>query len=633
MKKLLSLIMVLALAGNVHAQSAFQQVRRLQTVTNTTTNRASITPDEDQAWWGYVDAEEQPSGLGVNSTDTYHCAIFIPGNHAVASGKTIQAVRFGLVAPNATDVKVWLSANLPGTIDEDNTLQLISVPDKELNNTQIDVRLDEPYTIPASGVYVGYSFTISKIGYQNDAYPILIAGEEQPNALIIRTNTAVPNWQDMYGQGFGSLYLWALLEGEFGDNQATPQDLGNLYGKTGESVTASLTVANYGITPLSSIDYTITTDGVVGAEQHADFSQPIAFNTSGQVTVTIPTEATQSKKEKTLTITKTNGNNNEAADKEATLTLYSLTDIIDRNVVVEEFTGTGCGWCPRGMIGMQKLRTNYGDRFVGIAIHQYNTADAMYIAPNSYASLGFTGAPSCALNRKAIIDPYYGTDEDICDDFEAEMEIPALSSVNVSGSLDETQTQVTATATIKSLFDQNYQLEFVLIADGLTGTTSAWNQSNYYYQYTAAQLPEDLQQFGKGGVNGQSVVKGWEFDDVAIASSYKTSKNQVAELSLQAGVEYTTSYTLTLPTKATLKNALLMDQLYVIALLVDKSGEIVNAAKQQVKTDADGIRDINLTTGEGITARYTLDGRRTGATHRGLSIIRLADGTTLKVMK
>ena len=424
-----------------------------------------------------------------------------------------------------------------------------------------------------------------------------------------------------------------LLEGEFTPNAVTPSDFGNVYAKVNESSSAKVTLSSGGSNPVQSIDYTITTDGVASAEQHVDLSTPIGFGSTGTVTVTIPADATQGIKEKTLTITKVNGAENEVSDKEAVFTLYSLSTIIDRNVVVEEFTGTGCGWCPRGMVGMQKLRNTFEDRFVGIAIHQYNSSDAMYIASNAYARLGFTGAPSCTIDRGAIIDPYYGTANDICDDFSEEMAIPALAAVTVSAALDETATTVEAEATVKPIFDSNYKLEFVLIGDQLSGTGSAWNQSNYYYQYSASQLPEDLKQFGNGGANGKSSITGWVFDDVALASSYKSGVNQVEALSLQADEEKTTSYTLTLTTKTTLKNAIKNDQLFVVAIVVDNDGRVVNAAKAKVTQSTNGINTLTTTSNNTVVARYTLDGRQVSVAQKGIVIEKMADGSTRKVVR
>ena len=592
---------------------------------------AQITPGENQGWWGYAGSDTKKGSLGVRSTDTYHCAVFVPGDHAVAKGKTIKAVRFGLLAPNATGTKVWIASKLPATIDGKNCLQVIDVPDSELGKENIDVALTAPYAIPAEGVYVGYSFTITQLSVQADNYPVLITGTDQANGLILKTDNAITEWGDLNGNGYGVLFLQLLLEGEFADNQVSPSDFGPIYAKTGESVKTSVTVKNMGISPLNSIDYTITTDGVVGEEQHLDLTSPIAFGSMGSVTVTIPAEEKQSVKEKTLTITKVNGNANTIAEKSAQFTLYSVSEFIDRNVVVEEFTGTGCGWCPRGLVGMEKLRNTFGDRFIGIGIHRYNNSDAMYIA--SYAPVSFRGAPSCRIDRGEQIDPYYGTAYDVCDDFRAAIVIPGLGTVEVSGMFDEAFTSVAATAKATPLFDGQYSVELALVADGLTGTGSGWNQSNYYYQYSASQLPDDLAPFAKNGEYGKSSVSGLTFNDVVIASCYASGNNKIESQELTSGESADFALTLSLPTNTTLKNALLKDQIYVVAIMLDSEGKVVNAAKSRVKEyEPSAIR----TTGSAAAteaARYSLDGRQLSAPQRGINIVRMSDGRTVKVAR
>ncbi|MBQ8657408.1 MAG: Omp28-related outer membrane protein [Prevotella sp.] len=588
----------------------------------------NANPAVQSNWWGYVENNATTEGLGVNTVDKYHCAIFIPGDNAVAAGKSIKTVRFGLLAAHATNIRAWVATSLPSTISTSTCLDVVDVPTSMIGNKNIDAEFAAPVAIPASGIYVGYSFNITATSTQNDQYPVLTTGDDMAKALILRTETQVPSWSDLNGQGFGRLYLQVLLEGEFGENVAVPADLGDVYVQTGTTGTANLTITNAAGNQINSIDYTVNG----GAEQHADLTTPINFNESTTVSINVTAEAEQSITSKTVTVTKVNGNDNTAADKTADFTLYSLDEIIPRNVVVEEFTGTGCGWCPRGMIGMQNLRNTYGDRFVGIAVHQYNSSDAMYIATNSYARLGFSGAPSCTIDRKYITDPYYGTGDDIRDDFLAEMNIPSLASVNVSGMFNAESTQVEATAQVKALFDSQYKLEFVLIADDLSGTGSAWNQSNYYYQYSASQLPEDLRQFGSGGVNGRSSVTGWHFDDVALASSYVSGTNRVPALTLTSGEEQGASYTLTLPTKTTLKNALNTDKIYVIALVVDNNGTIVNAAKSKVEANPTGVEAIRSDAAVTVEAYFTPDGRQLSAPQPGLNIVRMSDGTVRKVV-
>ena len=591
------------------------------------------SPGANQGWWGYVNNESEKTGLGVNSADTYHCAVFIPGDHAIAGGKTIQAIRFGLVAPSATDAKVWIASQLPnGTSD---CIQVIDVPQSELGNVNIDVALTSPYAIPAEGVYVGYSFTITRLANSADAYPVLITGTDKAKTLIIRTDKAVPTWSDLNGQGFGRLFLQVLLEGEFADNLVTPLDFGHVYAKAGESVDAEVTLTNNGITPIHSIGYTITTDGVTSAEQHADVVAPIAFSSNGKVIIPIAAETAQSIKGKTLTVTKVNGHANEAADKTASFTMYSLNEIISRNALVEQFTGTGCGWCPRGHVGMAKMRSTFGDRFIGVALHQYSpqSTDAMYMASNKYARLSFSGAPSARINRGGEVDPYYGSAYDVLQDMEAALAIPAMADVQVSGSFNEEGTKVEATASLRPLFDGTYKLEFVLVADGLTGSGTGWTQSNYYAQYAASQVEEDLADLCGGGKYGTNPIRGYVFNDVAIASSYVSGSNKVADQTLTADETTEVAYTLELPTYAKLKNALQMDQVYVIAILMDSDGSVTNVAKAKVVDyEPTAIHTMDGTTAT-EAARYTLDGRQVSTAQRGLNIIRLSDGTVKKVLK
>ena len=555
--------------------------------------------NSEQKWWGYLNGDEEMTGVGVSKADTYHCAVFIPGDNAIAVGKTINAVRFGLTAPHATNAKVWVASELPVTVDASHTLNFVDVPDSKLGNAQIDVELPSAIEVPANGIYVGYSFTITTASGNADKYPVLFAGKPAVNTLILKTNSVVPQWTDLVDDNFGRLFLQVLLEGTFADNNAAADDFGPVYGAVGESETVAIDVTNYSETPLSSIDYTITSDGETSAEQHADIATPITFNKTGKVNIIVTADATVGEKAKTLNITKVNGNANAAAGKTTNFTVYTLPELVERNIVVEEYTGTGCGWCPRGLVGMDKMRQAFGDRFVGIGIHQYNSSDAMYISPSGYAKLNFDGAP-------------------------------------FSATIDEELKKVDAKAQIETLLDNSeYTLEFVVIGDGLTGTGTAWNQSNYYYQYSSSELPEDLAIFGNGGKYGKSSVTGWLFNDVALVSSYVSNSNKAPKLDvMNAGEQKEAEYSLTMPTKTTLKDAVKNAELFIVALIVDKEKHIVNAAKAPITiADPSGIENVNAAANNEQIARYTLDGRRVQGMQKGLNIVRMANGKTIKVIQ
>ena len=302
---------------------------------------------------------------------------------------------------------------------------------------------------------------------------------------------------------------------------------------------------------------------------------------------------------------------------------------IVRNVVVEEYTGTGCGYCPRGIAGMMKLRDTFGDRFIGIGIHRYNQSDPMFIT--KYERLAWEGAPKCMLDRGKQIDPLKGSGESITKDFQEEMERTSAIEVSVSGVLDDAKTHVYATANINPLVSGNFKLAYVLIADEVFCPKDNWRQMNYYSARRRETQPEEMAQFCMGGTQGTKLFE-WHYDDVAISSSYdNTGKNQVQIGALEAGKTMKHSFTIDMPTDEELLSAVQTNKLYVIAMVIAPDGRIENAAKSHV-TPIAGIHDIEGTQTLTEVARYTIDGRRISQPQKGVNIVKLSDGTTFKVL-
>lgn len=625
MKRNLLLLAAFMLAV-VTADAQLQRMRQQ----NRAPQKAMIEPGNNQAWWGFVGANDETSGLGVQAAETYDCAIFIPGDNSVAAGKTIKAIRFALYSSNVSGVKVWLSESLPNN-SLSNTKRMVNVASLEQGVN--DVALSGGYQMTEKGVYVGYSFTITNVANGDDAYPISITGEPAKNLLWLRTSSSVTSWVDL--NSYGRLYLQVLLEGEFAQNAAQPANFGECVVCSGQTGSVNVVVTNQGMNAIQSVDYTITTDGVASAEQHYDLPWPVAFSTTFNMPVVLAADELIGTKRKTLTITKVNGQVNEETANSCQGLVCTVTRMVTRNVAVEEYTGTACGWCPRGLVGMEKLRNTFGSQFVGIGIHGYNGSsmtDAMYI--KEYNHVDFSGAPSARLNRGEEIDPYYGSSNDVCDDFRAELAIPAKVGVEVEGQWNENFTAIDATATIESVADGgDYLIEYVLIADSLKGTTAAWKQANYYSSSYASStgmslssLPEDLKFLWTAG-SGYFPV----FNDVAIAiakSSETTAPGQMG-----AGDKVTNTHTLKMPTYKTLKNAIKNDNVAVVALVINKeTGKIANAAKYYMNTQTNGINTTPTTASTRETGRYTLGGQPVDGYHRGVNIVRMADGSVRKVV-
>ncbi|MBR6016183.1 MAG: hemin-binding protein, partial [Prevotella sp.] len=179
-----------------------------------------------------------------------------------------------------------------------------------------------------------------------------------------------------------------------------------------------------------------------------------------------------------------------------------------------------------------------------------------------------------------------------------------------------------------------------LTADQLSGTTSEWKQTNYYYQYSSSTLPTEpnLAQFGSGGKNGKSSVF-LTFNDVMIGSSYSSAgKNQASTIAgsdnAVLGTVYEGTHTVKMPTKETLKNAIQNDKVFANVLIIsNETGEILNAARVKVMTqeESNGISELNADNRAEV-ARYSLDGRRLNAPQKGVNIVKFNDGKTQKVV-
>lgn len=246
-------------------------------------------------------------------------------------------------------------------------------------------------------------------------------------------------------------------------------------------------------------------------------------------------------------------------------------------------------------------------------------------------SLGFNGAPSAVVDRTTYGDPY----AEMPDAVEAALADYPEATVSVSGQYNADSTQVEATAAVTSLVSGQYEVAYMLVADGLTGKTSSWKQANYYSSTMKNQtglnksdIPADLQSYWDEPASCNQV-----YNDVLIASSYSDSENQ-AEFGefVENGVT-TGNYTLTMPTKKILLKALDKKKVSVVAVIIDpETGAILNAGKALVGAGSTGIITVNNSANATVVARYAADGTKVSAPVKGLNILKMSDGTTRKVM-
>lgn len=587
---------------------------------------------------GYFDTDDCDNYVGVpNFTGNNKVAIKLTADDlAPYYGKKIAGVRFNLGQGNTAN-GVFVQ-NL--TLENGQIVDMTEIASSDKSVTSAagatntgewhEVMFDNKVELSSSfqELFVGFNYKQT-----SSNYPIGVNSEVDGPFFVYANIPASQGgsgetWYQFQSGGMG-LAIQLIVEGDFAPNSVQPLDLGTIKVVLGKTKNVKVTLKNFG-SKLSNIDYTIALNGKAGAEQHLDFGKD--FGLAGTHTVEIPFAATSEigKSAVTLTVTKVNGAENACAIKTATGTLYTVEREFVKRSVVEEYTGTGCGFCPRGHVGMHNMRELYGDQFVGIAMHQFNSSDPMYYT--SY-SLGFQGAPSCMVNRSSgDLDPY----NDLPKAFMASLKEMPLIDVSVEGAFSEDTAYVYAKASVESLVSGDYDIAYMLIADNLSGTTKSWKQSNYFAKGSGvynsqSSMPEDLQFLWDAGSSYAAT-----YNDVLISSSYVSSKNKATLPSLVANGSVNSYYTLTMPTKKALKEAIRScgNEVYVIAMVLDKkTGAIVNARKAKVADfGTTGIENVNNNSEATVVARYNVNGVQIAAPVKGINIVKMSDGTTRKVL-
>lgn len=641
---------VLQMNPNVQPKASFGNAAR-----HALPAKATITPSENQAWWGYISASDQPGGLGVSAADTYHCAIAITADNEFTAGKTIKAIRFYAMSRNImTNVKVWIAEALPTTLDETSCQVLVDV--ERVTSGINDVKLTSDYTVPEKTIYVGYSFTVKSVASDAAKYPIAITGAPNPNSLWLRTETKVPEWGNLYQNNYGSLFLQVLLEGEFANkNAATMGNFSNLTAAVGQQALASVPITNQGVATINSIGYTVAYDGVEGPEQSLDVTPGIDFTNTSYVQLPIAASEAGTEKALTVKLTKVNGVDNEFTEGvTGTGSLVTVTQVPHRRPVFEEFTGTWCGWCPRGFTGLELSAEQYGDdNLVAIAVHNQ---DPMQISSyNTVVNQFVDGFPSALLSREGSVDPYYGLRGDgfgmpeVIDIIKAET---VAADIDLKAQWNADSTIVTANTDMifrYSSDNAHYQLGYVLIADSLSGTSSDWDQVNYFaYIYEAGQSARYFDandpnirywcERNDGTSGDYPVAKGLKFNHVAIYADNVT-KGIMGSVAAPIVADEVKTHTRTIElskAKNTRSQSLVQNKknLKVAVLLFDTTtGNIINAAKVAITGDeAQAISTLTATPAGGREARFSLSGTRMTAPQKGLNIVRSADGSVRKVL-
>lgn len=570
---------------------------------------------------------------GTQKMENYDVAVMLADKSL--KGKKIEAIRAPFQSSdNISNVKVWISKKL--TVESKKNVPDVMSLDATFDGNTASATLATPYTIDSDTLYVGYSFNVDATS-STTKYPVVLVADKSDAGFFLHTSRTYLKWKDK--SDFGSSALEVDISG-FEANAANISEIGTVYGLVNTTTDVTLSIRNHGYNGVKSFSYSYTAGDVNGSGLvELDKPLPAIYNASTDVTIKLSEIAAKGTYPLKFTVDKVNGEaNSEAVANEGKFVVANVMP--KHNPVMEEYTGTWCGWCPRGYVAL-KLMNKYHPDFIGLS---YHNDDAMEVMSSTNFPSSAPGFPTADMDRSfnAALDPYVGVSNSglgIEDIWKAQAKKFAPASVAVEASYKDDMKKIATKATFVFLEDltdaDKYKVEFVLVADDLHGTGSTWEQHNYYTEDNVGSMPSpEADPF----FAGNSVIPGLHFDDVVVATSRLTSGlvSLPATIKTDEPIEVEGEFE-TAKVVNTSGESLIQDtsKMRVVALLLNADGTIANAAKANVEGYSTGISTINNNEGKTDVpvAVYDAQGQRLSSMQRGLNIVKYASGKTVKVAK
>ena len=564
------------------------------------------------------------------------------------AGNTLKNI-YTYYPEGAMQVTFWIKEDL---YSDKNVWELTSELDVTSGSYGEPVTVPCEYAINPNGFFFG--MTVEKLAISKKHYTFFHENSRSNGSFLVDFGNS---WYDFSSNG--TLYFWFETEGENGlsdfDINMDYATVARVAPETEMSLPAGFT--NMGAMPLTQVQLKYMLNGeektvdvdIVDANGQPD---TLLFLDYYEFEFPETAPATAGRYPIALQPNLLNGSHADAYTQNAANTAYGFIILIanpyPRKAVMEQITGTWCGWCPRGHVAMELLKEQYPDDFIGIAVHWQDN-----FATEGYATLANSigSAPYALFSRAFDADPFYGYGNggfgapDIVKSING---LPAEGKLGVSStvSADGASVELAAHATF-SVDDNNgsYSVAYVILEDAVGA-----GQTNYYYQQDMSGEPAELQDLATKG------------------SPYRTTLNDVArgiyncwgiEGSLPThilnGETYCHKITVPMP-----ENILNQDNCSVVALLIDNySGEIINAVKEKLNEATTGIESMNNGTlaaeisvegnaisvkaAQGTAAVYATDGKLVAKTAvngaatlnvaKGSYIVRVENGNDVVVKK
>ena len=529
--------------------------------------------------------------FGTAKKESFDVAMLLADKYT--KGKKIETIKVPF-PKNAEigNVKIWLTKKL--TLENKKNVADVMTLDATMDDSTAIVKFATPYTIDSDTLYIGYSFDVVELT-ERTQLPISLINEKGVQGLWTHSSRTYRSWLDKSTYGCSAMQV--ELSG-FNANDAYFEGFKDYYNQVNIATPINLTLLNRGYNGIKSIDYSYSVgDKKVSDRLTLDAPIPACLNASTEFTITLPAIEAKGKYPVTFSIDKVNGEaNSEVATANSTMAIYNK--LPKHRPVMEEFTGTWCGNCARGWIGLEVMTRLHPD-FIALA---YHSGDVMQVIDQKQF-LGFDtenpSYPMANIDRVYTdIDPYYGAD---------------MTPFGIE-EIWKKQAEILAPASLET--------EAAFTPDGKVIKAKA-----------ILEFPEADIFFA-----GSSSIPNMHYNDVVVA----TTRLRDGLIKLPAKVEAEKAFSIegTITEVDSIKNManypVIQDSknLRIVALLLNEKGQIMNGAQAKVTGyETTGIRNINNNAAEAdVPAIYNLQGHRLQTMQKGLNIIRTKDGKTKKVM-
>lgn len=573
----------------------------------------------------FADAALRNWGTGL--METYDVAIRLGGNGLADC--QVEAISIPLPEGDGLkDVSLWMSRSL--TLNGKENVPDVASYTVTPAEGVARISLPEPVEI-GEGLYVGCSFSVTDLNDMTKA-PLSVSTSDTSGAFCIHTSRKYSKW-DTTGLGL-ALDMTVTIGGEFHDADVELADCqeGNVV--AGQLWTPGIMIRNLGLEPCRALSYRLSVDGVESLEESVVLSEPITSYYGNPIAIALNPVAVagDGSHEWSVEILTVNSIPNTQHDNSGNGQVHVWPYAPERLPLMEEYTGTWCGWCPRGAVGMAKMQEKYGEKFVGMVYHTDASKDPMV---TTTPATEYAGAPWGVLDRTLDADPFYGLTE-YCQSFTEGIETAWLmrrdtpTPVEISGTAewsDEEKNAIRVTAKVSSVRDfkdADLRIGWFVVADGLKGTTAEWLQSNYY--------SED-ERYASGDLSvlydSPRYMAGMEFDHVLVYTPDAYGSAGSLPSSMEMLKEYGSAMEIALADAVNKAGESLVQdksRLHIVLAVIDAStNSVLNCCNVAITDSGAGIGEVGEET---VVAEryYDLLGRpvRPGET-QGTICIRLTE--------